>query len=173
MMQQGFKTTNRGALFVRQKYKETSPDVGGDIDIGGDVLQHILASVNGGATEVKIGLIGYKRNTKNGTPMTSLTAVIPQDRPAPYQGGRMRVEDIPRQTQFPQQRGGFNRNAYAQQSGGYANNPQSEFPIQTGTHAHTMNRPMQEATVEPRQRAGVSGGQGMFTNDDLNDEIPW
>jgi len=153
-VQQDFKTINRGALFVRQKYKETSPDVGGDIDLGGDVLEHIISEVNRGATQVKIGLIGYKRNTRNGTPMTSLTAVLHQEKPSPYQGGRMKVEDIPRQTQFPQQqRGGFNQNAYAQSRG----------------------IPQREATFEPRQRAGVSGGHGsMFTNDDLDkDDIPF
>lgn len=145
-MQQEYKAINRGALFVRQKYKETSPDVGGDIDLGGDVLEHIISEVNRGATQVKIGLIGYKRNTRNGTPMTSLTAVLHQEKPSPYQGGRMKVEDIPRQTQFPQrQRGQFAGGGYAQQ---------------------------REASVERRQNTGVSGG-GMFTNDDLNDDVPF
>lgn len=154
-MQQDFKTINRGALFVRQKYKETSPDVGGDIDLGGDVLEHIISEVNRGATQVKIGLIGYKRNTRNGTPMTSLTAVLHQEKPSPYQGGRMKVEDIPRQTQFPQrQRGQF----AGGQSGGFVNN--------SSTNVYAQQR---EATVDRRQNTGG----GMFNNDDLNDDMPF
>jgi len=68
---------NKGSLFLRQKRSPKSPDVGGDITIGGDVLTYILDLMNKGEQMVKLELGGWRRRSRNGDDFTSLAVSIP------------------------------------------------------------------------------------------------
>ncbi len=83
-----YSKINRGAMFARQKYKETSPDQGGDITLGGDVLDYIVDQYRQGNQEINVSIIGYRQISKNNKPYTSLALTIPQENPGQGYGGR-------------------------------------------------------------------------------------
>lgn len=69
--------TNRGMLFPRRKTSDKSPDLGGDIEIGKDLLDYIVNEARHGGN-VKVSVIAYRKQIKSGTGL-SLVALIPRD----------------------------------------------------------------------------------------------
>ena len=58
------KYPNAGAMFLRQKRSEKSPDMGGDIILSGDLLDYIIRCAERG-DECKVELSGWKRKTRD------------------------------------------------------------------------------------------------------------
>lgn len=70
---------NSGALFYRRNKKNANgPDIGGDIDLGADILQYVLQMHRAG-NPVKLELAGWRKADRNGQNFYSLRVRKPYD----------------------------------------------------------------------------------------------
>lgn len=67
---------NTGALFVRQKRSPNAPDVGGDIEIGQDLIEYLNDCLSKNKP-AKLGLVGWNKMSKDRRSFTSLKAEVP------------------------------------------------------------------------------------------------
>jgi len=67
-----------GALFTRNKGSEKAPDMGGDITIEGDELDYMIRCAEQGKP-VKLDVSAWKKRTRDGGAMLSLSVQIPYD----------------------------------------------------------------------------------------------
>ena len=142
--QKQFDNTNRGGLFPRNKTTPKSPDMGGDIEIGGEVLDYILANANSGQN-IKLYLSAWREQMRGGGARISLSVRIPAEaREGQAYGNRQAPQ--PRQ---PQQRGG------------YGQAPQQGYGQQSRGGGYQQPRP---------QQGNMQFDQGQ---NDLNDDIPF
>lgn len=90
MNNQNFDNANRGALFGRQKRTTNSPDMSGDITIGGDLLDYIAQALSRGEREVKIDIAAWRRMGRNNSTFMSLKVQPYREREQQggYQGGQ-------------------------------------------------------------------------------------
>jgi hypothetical protein len=145
-MNGNYDDTNRGALFPKQKRSPKAADMDGHIEIGADVLQHILDNAQGGGL-VKIRLSAWRRQLRQGGTMLSLKAEVP------WQGDQQQGYG---NRQAPQQR--------QQQRGGYG-----QAPMQGGYSQQSRGGYQQQGGYQRQNQMDFDQGN----RNDLDDEIPF
>lgn len=155
------KYVNSGGLWMRHKRSPKSPDMTGDITIGGDVLEHIKNELRAGATEIKLSTATWRAMQTPSGPNYNLKVSIPMNRDQQQGGG---YGNQRQQGGYGQQRGGYGnqRQDGYQQGGGYA--PQDN----RGGYG---NQRQQQRDMYDQQEQ--NNQQGDYQRNDLNDEIPF
>lgn len=145
---QNFDSSNQGAIHAQEKRSENAPDFRGEIEISGDVLNHIMRQAQAGQP-VRVELAGWKRvGRSNGKPFVSLAVAIPYKE----------------RTEAPPQR----QSTHAQVTQGFRNPTQQQRPpIQTsrGPYPQQGQQPQRPVTRPQTQ-------QNQMFRDDLNDDFP-
>lgn len=152
--QKQYDDDNRGGLFPRQKKTNKSPDMGGDLIIGGDLLDYILKKAERGE-EVKIELSAWRKPMKNGAAFLSLQAATPYAERQQGNGAFQRQEYNQREPQ----RGDYRQDRYPQRD------ERQQFQQRDNGYAQQRGGRQQRLPMTDEEfKRGDAG--------DLNDELP-
>lgn len=141
-----FNDENSGSLHPRQKKTDKSPDMGGEINLSGDVLDHIRKAIESGQPSVRISLSAWRKMGRGNTSFMSLAAQIPWKE---QQGGQT----------YHQTGGGYNQQATRTQAQGYNQAPLEQrggYAEQRGG-GYTGQRVDRTDNYEERQDARYQG----------------
>lgn len=161
------KYVNSGALFRREKRTPNTPDMGGDITIGGDVLQYVLDNARSGA--VKLEVSANSRMGRNGQSFTSLRVNIPYEVRNPRQFDPSKFDPSNRNVNYtgdPNMQRGYGGRP------NYQGNTPNMMPTETvarQSHQRPIHSPLDFPNTADRRGPGAPGN---FSND-LNDDLPF